>query len=182
MKFAVGYTTLLLLVVLGCQDTDKEGVVDSSNSPTSRSENHQEHQDHKDTQLKPGDIVEPRLVGEIHWTPGRRGSFEVEISATDESGESRLLGYEVVGDKNPVAEINFLDGDLNYHSLKHVELAQRSGKGVYAAEFELPAGARGADVIVRVELGRDDVTVEPLEIKGIPIEFDLLFGGSRSED
>ena len=81
-----------------------------------------------------------------------------------------------------MAEINFLDGDLNYHSLKYVELAQRIGKGVYSAEFELPAGARGADVIVRVELGRDDVTVESLEIKGIPIEFDLIFGGSRSED
>jgi len=182
MRFAVGSTALLLLAVLGCQDAAQEGAVDSSNSPIVRSENHQEHQDHKDTQLNPGDRVEPRLVEEIHWTPGRRGSLEVEITATDKSGELRLLDYEAVGEANPVAEINFLDGDLNYHSLKYVKLADRSGEGVYSAEFELPAGARGADVIVRVELGRDDVTVEPLEIKGIPIEFDLLFGGSRSQD
>ena len=184
-----------MLVVLGCQKAEPDragrtlnsgpeaGQAPASEQPeTARVENHQEHQVHEGGDRYVHESIKPRLVEEVHWTPGARVTLAVELVATDESGETRVLGYEEMGHATPVAEINFLDGDLNYHSLRHVELAERPGKGVYAAGFDLPAGARGADVIVHLELKADDATVEPLEIKGIAIEYDLFFGRPRRSD
>jgi hypothetical protein len=181
-----------MLVVLGCQKAEPDragrtlnsgpeaGQAPASEQPeTARVENHQEHQVHEGGDRYVHESIKPRLVEEVHWTPGARVTLAVELVATDESGETRVLGYEEMGNATPVAEINFLDGDLNYHSLAHVELSRRRGDGVYSAEFDLPAGARGADVIVRAELQQEGVVVEPLEIKGVPIEYDLFFGRPR---
>lgn len=195
MAFSLRLTTYALLVVLGCQEAAPDRSAGPLAPPDSQQagpsapedpgatgiENHQEHKEPNADDLKPYELIKPRLTEEIHWTPGATVTLGVELVVTDTAGETRVLDYNQVGDAHPVVEINFLDGDLNYHSLAHVKLSERPGKGVYSARFDLPRGARGADLTVHLDLEKEGLTVDPLEIKGIPIEYDLFFGPPSGE-
>ena len=74
---------------------------------------------------QPGDVVFPNIVRNIHWTAGKSGEVWAELSAKDESGQSRRLSFAASPVKNPVATVVFYDADGATVGHDEVELTER---------------------------------------------------------
>ena len=73
----------------------------------------------------PGDTVAPRIVQPINWLAGEMGEIYVDLSAKNEGGNVRQLGFAASPVENPVASVVFYDATGAVVAEEDVELSQR---------------------------------------------------------